>query len=194
MKGFKQYLYNEMRHLFMDEPIQLRIEERGQTKTVTVEGFDMKFEFYTDANKMIHRKWVQELPQQVRTRPGQVLVNEGYYAKPGGRFYLANVNPEMLRGGKVFVDTKTQQLVSEMGDPSVVIECDLNPLDEFRIPLEAVVDKQHRHISVVRPGYEKKMFDWWDFVECTGPNGYAKRSCHLDVHEIGELLRSKGIE
>lgn len=192
MKGFKQYLYNEIRHLFMSEPVQLHIEENGQTKNVTVEGFDMKFEFYTDANKMMHRKWVQELPEKVRTHPGQVLINESYYAKPGGRFYLTTVNTEMLHGGKVFVDTKTKKIVPEMTDPSVVIECELNPLNNFRIPFKAVVDKEH-NISVVRPGYEKKVFDWWDFVECTNSNGYAKRSCHLDVHEIGELLKSKGI-
>jgi hypothetical protein len=202
MKGFKQFIYSEIRHLFLDSPIPLRITQpvdgRFQTKTEQVEGFDMKFEFYTDANKLLHGKWIQLLPDNVRTHPGQVLINEAYMSPPGGKFYLTEVEPRLLQEAvhnkKAYVDVKHQTLIPEMGDPKTVIECEVNPLDRFHIPVEAVVDKKHG-ISVVRPGWEqKKVFDWWDFVECTGGSGYAKRSCHLDPYEIGNLLKEKGIE
>lgn len=202
MRGFKQFLFHEARHLHLSEPVTLRITQpvngQFQTKTVEVTGFDMKFEFYTTAMKLMGAKWIQVLPSHVATKPGMVLISEGYYTTPGGDFYLAEIDPRLLQQAlsqkKAFVDTKARTLVESMGDPSVVIECDVNPLDQFHIPSARVVDKEHG-VSAVRDGWEKKsVFDWWDFVECIGADGgYAKRSCHLNTDEISDRLKEKRV-
>jgi hypothetical protein len=197
MRGFRDYLLNEIRHAMFRTPIQLNIAEpvngHFQTATKSVNGIDMKYEFYLGQHSLAiqQEKFIQQFPEPVRTHEGQVLINEGFHGSMGGKFYATTVDVELLHKAlteKVaFVDIKKKQLVKEMGEPNI-IECQVNFLNQYQVQPEELYDHEHG-LSRIREGWEQlKVFHWWDFVMCSAAEGgYAKKSCCYDTQELTKI-------
>lgn len=198
MQGFKQQLISEIRHGIFNSSIKLKVSEpvngRFQTRVQDIDGIDMKYEFYLGKQSMLmmHKKFIQQFPEDVRTKDNQILINESYFSPVGGKFYAAEANPELLHRAlverKAYVDVKAMQLV-EPRDDKFVIECEVNPLDKFHIPASELIDAE-TGVSAVREGWEQlETFNWWHFTMCTHGEGYAKKSCRYDEYEIAKLIQ-----
>jgi hypothetical protein len=202
MRGFKQYMLSEIRYLLLDEPVELKISEpvsvggryAFHTQTKSIDSIDMRYEFYIPNSAQISNDlFIQQLPAHVRTKETQILVSEGGPRMVGGKFYIAEADPALLRKAlsdkKAYVDVDKRQLVAELGAKSV-IECTVNPLDAYRIPVDKVTNHETGE-SMVRDGWEQlRMFTWWDFTTCIGiDGGFAKKSCRLEFHETKEKSR-----
>lgn len=106
MRGFKKYILSEVRHTVFEEVLKLNISEpiNGQflTKLKDVDGIDMKYEFYLGPQSMamMHKKFIQQFPQEVRSKENLILINESYFSPIGGKFYACDANKELLRSAK----------------------------------------------------------------------------------------------
>jgi hypothetical protein len=193
MKGFKQYLFSEIRHAMLSKPIKLNISQpvngHFETSVKDVKMLDMKYEFYLGpkSTEMMHRKFIQQFPEHVRTKDNQVLISEGYDSMRS-RFFAAEVDEELLHRAllekRAYYDTSTRKLVATK-DNATTIECEVNPLDQYRITPDELWDHELQ-VSAIRDGWEQlKVFHWWDFVLCIGSdNSIVKKSCRYDTNEL----------
>jgi hypothetical protein len=166
---FKQWLLNEVRHGLIDPSMRLRID--SQVKSV--DGIDMKYEFYDVNGTFYHKNFIQQFPANVRTHPGQVIICAGF-----GYFFGTEIDEGLLSNALVsrvaYFDTRSNKLVQ--GEGKGVVKLEVNPLDVVSIKSSSLDPR------VIR--YMRQEYSWFDFAVLMDGNNIVKNSCHYNTDEM----------